>query len=841
MTSPDSLRSWLRQEVQQVLKRKAAQPPFLLWCDPDRVWRELLVAAAEGGEFDLWADDVHELLLRERFFKSPRSPRVIWLPVSREALSYIKVYEAEAEVWELTLVNALTRYGVEIPQDQLPELAPLLPAHAREWLDLPKVTWKELTYGSAKGTLIDDDLILETLASSENDFTALTDGDRFGVFARRVTEDFGLPSPDHADPSGWRRKAMAVLLVTDAAAKCPDNIPTTVSEMLVPEGTQRSSAMKLLSRWQKRRDLDERFEELANKADNQTGLGAWASGLTDLPQSLASPLAERAVYDAEVGRLQSLREFDSLAGRLTAMQQKCRDHAQGFWGAVAKVKVPWDCIAKLADLASLLRQQQDADKAWRSCSDAVAWFTGIGWKVDWAGEILFRDDASMPSELAEIRTRLKRAFLHHLARTNVTFSELVASASNPSVAGIPLDLPHAGEVILGTVEKATIKDPMAVIFLDACRYDLGCRLAALLNEGEPVERAKVTTAKAPLPSITALGMAFALPVVSRSIRAAPSSGEASGWTVSVEGFEGNLSLAAVRRSWLKKTYQLKDSAILSLDEVADSGTPDDYTVKTLGRLTFLTADDLDDHDEVLRPFGADSILERYARVIRRLRTGGYTTVLVVTDHGFFRWDPESDEVEGKPSGEVLWTSRRAVVGRNLKHATALAFGLPGGSLTCYCPRSINSFRTYGGLGFFHGGATMQEAIIPVISMHWPRKAKKVQVVLKDLPQITSLSPRVGVAPAQVQTDMFTDVDGNAMGRQIVVKIIDPANGKVVFRTESAVLIHPGSGVQAVELAKIEGSQASIGAVLSIQVVDADDEELLDRGESVLKVEVDDWL
>ena len=56
-------------------------------------------------------------------------------------------------------------------------------------------------------------------------------------------------------------------------------------------------------------------------------------------------------------------------------------------------------------------------------------------------------------------------------------------------------------------------------------------------------------------------------------------------------------------------------------------------------------------------------IERYVRVVRRLRDVGYSTVAVVTDHGFLHWEPEKDEVDDPPTGEVLWRSRRAVVGK----------------------------------------------------------------------------------------------------------------------------------------------------------------------------------
>jgi len=114
-TAPDSLRVWLRQQIDQTLTKRGTESPFLIWCDPQRVWRELLLAAAEGSAFEVWAEDTHELILRERFYTTPRTPRVIWLPVARDEISYFKIFTLEAaDVRQWTLPEALASYGVEI-------------------------------------------------------------------------------------------------------------------------------------------------------------------------------------------------------------------------------------------------------------------------------------------------------------------------------------------------------------------------------------------------------------------------------------------------------------------------------------------------------------------------------------------------------------------------------------------------------------------------------------------------------------------------------------------------------------------------------------------------------
>jgi hypothetical protein len=106
-TASDSLRVWLRQQIPQTLTKRGAESPFLIWCDPQRVWRELLLSTAEDSAFD--------------------------------EISYFKVFTLEAaDVRQWTLPEALASYGVEIFSEQLVELNSLLAAHVKEWFDHPK-------------------------------------------------------------------------------------------------------------------------------------------------------------------------------------------------------------------------------------------------------------------------------------------------------------------------------------------------------------------------------------------------------------------------------------------------------------------------------------------------------------------------------------------------------------------------------------------------------------------------------------------------------------------------------------------------------------------------------
>jgi hypothetical protein len=127
--------------------------------------------------------------------------------------------------------------------------------------------------------------------------------------------------------------------------------------------------------------------------------------------------------------------------------------------------------------------------------------------------------------------------------------------------------PSAGERLLNFLDA---RRPTAIIVVDALRYDLGQALARSINAQESAERAVVHPARAPLPSITALGMGLALP-----IRASRLVAEAKGgrWALREQEQELNLSLASSRRTWWATQGHVAADALLTMADVLNREVP----------------------------------------------------------------------------------------------------------------------------------------------------------------------------------------------------------------------------------------------------------------------------
>ncbi len=136
---------------------------------------------------------------------------------------------------------------------------------------------------------------------------------------------------------------------------------------------------------------------------------------------------------------------------------------------------------------------------------------------------------------------------------------------------------------------------------------------------------------------------------------------------------------------------------------------------------------------------------------------------------------------------------------------------------------------------------MQEMIIPVVIAMWPAKATKVDVVLKPVQHIATETPRMQVQAGVTGQARLFGAESNVLARRIVVIVKEPASGRLVFKHAEPVTVEPGGESITVELQVVDPKpKLPYGTQLDVLVRDADDEEILDREEVTLKVEINEW-
>lgn len=809
---------------------RSAPAAWLVWCDPRRDWLPFLQrAAGSSGTGGFRLLEVEEQT--QGRLGGPSSRRalqeqidrghsfVLWVPVPADRLGWLWGQALLAErIYDRPLRDQLREWGWR--PDRLTITDDELAALARRNLDRDPAEW------SGGGLEPDLGLLLDVLAGG-----AEPDPDQRLVLDLTV-ERAGLPEIAETDLPGWRNRALARLLTTQAFHAAP-GIVSDRHELLIPANC-RPLALALLNRWLDSLRLSRALPDAVLAADRIAGLAppSLAPGPEHGP--FLSRSAEGAAFAAACTRLARLAGRDLLEG-LAAMTSDLARHTAGFWGEACShaAALPWEELLRLSRAAAETLAASPT-REWANPADAIAWYTGGGWRLDRAGEELLRNLAATTPELLALITPLRSAFRARWEDTLLRWSALWLAADCPTPA-----LPTAGNWLSQKLQAAR---PVAIIMADALRYDLAASLAAAINAAEGAQRASIEPARSPLPTITALGMAAALPVPEHELEADVVAGK---WVVRQRGREENLALAADRRAWWNSRGGVGADGLLTLAELQAHEAPPPAP----GRTRLIIHDDTIDtlgHDDELEAQGSWVAINRYVTLIRRLHDAGWSRILVMTDHGFIQWPGSQETNAPAPAVDPAYSSRRAlaypanrVTGGS---SGAIAEGshlrpggwAPGQRWWVAVPSGAACFRTYGGLGFFHGGASLQEWVIPCMTVEWPSQARPVNVEMEPMAQVLSQRPRVTLMVRRASL-----LVEDAIARQVDVVIRDAQSRAILFRSLS-VTVTPDREQVTMALTAVEGSIASRGTPLRIEARDGRTEEILAAVDSLLSIELLAW-
>ena len=269
---------------------------------------------------------------------------------------------------------------------------------------------------------------------------------------------------------------------------------------------------------------------------------------------------------------------------------------------------------------------------------------------------------------------------------------------------------------------------ICVIISDALRYEIAEELSHRINQENRI-KAELDVMLAMLPSYTQLGMAALLPNKSLEIT------ETKDITVLVDEqtSQGTSNRAKILQTFLLQTFlPNKATQVLKLEELLA------MNVDPLGerlracQVTYIyhnridkTGDDRDSESRLCD--AVDDAKEELFRLVKKMMSAKIRNVLITTDHGFIFQNRETDESEFsslEATGEhILSKNRRFVVGKGLEATSAFRkFSAKeiklSGNVEVLVPKSINRLRLQGaGSRYVHGGASLQEVVLPVIKIN----------------------------------------------------------------------------------------------------------------------------
>jgi uncharacterized protein (TIGR02687 family) len=340
--------------------------------------------------------------------------------------------------------------------------------------------------------------------------------------------------------------------------------------------------------------------------------------------------------------------------------------------------------------------------------------------------------AKQPKLLNELYEDIENRYLNsYLFPLSIAFAGQIKNMESYKSHIIPLQSEFWKKEISPYLEA---NKKIFVIISDALRYEIGSELMSQIRQEDRYE-AELGACLGVLPSYTQLGMAALLP--HKQISITPDA------SVEVDGISSKGS--EYRRKILNlhtkdRALLLKASDVLSKNADESKKLYRDYDVIYVyqNRIDAL-GDDLTTESQVFE--AVESAIVEIIEILRKLTSGNANNIVITADHGFLyqhRALADSDFLsDSDVSGNVLYRHRRFILGTGLKSNSALMhfsskqLGLHG-NIEVMLPLANQRMKRQGsGSRYVHGGASLQEIVVPIIRVN-KKRVSDVEFVEVDI-------------------------------------------------------------------------------------------------------------
>lgn len=499
----------------------------------------------------------------------------------------------------------------------------------------------------------------------------------------------------------WRSIAVRFVLAVEFRADLGSDPPKELADVCVAPVEVERRARAIAQRL--RRDHAGVYEHLADRAARELNLGpasidALSLGAVDTFRFEEVALLERC------GEL--LR-----AGNYQPVIAVADARASSFWLVHSlERRAQWEAVRLAAELGAAADEVADAlMKPPKAVGDWVDRYATSWHRLDRAQR---RFEAWVPNLDDDPDEQAMAAVRHH-------YDEVLARLAQGFVGA----LEAAGWSVDGQFRQTSIFDQVvasmpgrvAYFLVDAMRYEMGVELAERLG---PYAEVALRPAVGVLPSITKTGMAALMPGAASSYDVVESGGRL---VARVDGTD--LGDRAARTSRIKAL--IPASVDLELSDI--HSLTKNKLQKKIGNATLVVV-----RSQEIDFFGEggfqaravmDTVIENLARAVRKLASAGVERAVIASDHGHIYAADDREEAMriDAPGGAQVELHRRCWVGRGGATPTAcvrVAARTLGNDtdLDFVFPRGAGVFKAGGDLAFHHGGPSLQEVVVPVITV-----------------------------------------------------------------------------------------------------------------------------
>ncbi len=591
-------------------------------------------------------------------------------------------------------------------------------------------------------------LLARWLADDASD-EAITAKGATGELARLIESRLGLTLPGNADVADARARAARYLLVAELRADLDGDPPSEVSLVPTPPTKDHLAHVRDVLRLL-RRDHANAYVALADRVEGELGLANATVDPARLGAIDTFRFEERRLLD-RAAELIVAKRFDAAIAIVT-------ERRHSFWvdqdlGRQAQ----WEACRLMAALGGEV--ERIVPTLGRVGADPAAWVATYSAEDGWhRADGLQRE---LESWIARMDDDLDDASARALVVVRREHDELLKRTAE----GFARAFRQAGWTFRGVLHQTRIYPDAvkaaagrtAYVFVDALRYEMGVALARLL-EGSP--DLAVRPAVAALPTITPVGMAALLPGAAASFSVVEQRGKLAARIDAT----AMTNLADRQKALEARVPGVVD---LTLFEVLQRSPT--ALAKKIGAapLVVVRSQEIDMMGEldadVLARRVMDTVVADLARAVKKLAAAGAARFVISADHGhLFSLRREEDMRTDTPGGDTVDLHRRCWIGRGgaTPAGTVRVSGAELGydtDLEFVFPIGLGVFKAGGGLSYHHGGISLQELVVPVVSLRAAMAATPTtvgrRVHLEDVP--TNVVTRTFGVRVVLEADLFS--------------------------------------------------------------------------------------
>lgn len=501
-----------------------------------------------------------------------------------------------------------------------------------------------------------------------------------------------------------RPKAAEYVFFSELVLDTPGGLPDSLSAVPRAGGDAKTVVYAACNRMRTDSSLRETYSDLAQKIENELRL-------PDLIPKDFNP-GGRDTFPFEERRLLGRAVECIISGDNAAIREVIESRKRSIWRRDPQRSPAWTTLERAAALIESSDAVSHGMNGKKNLAGFVNAYTKGGWwHMDRALRLFETALTACTDEetITPVVELCRRRYRDTVTTIQNAFLAVVQEEGWPP-DGTPRQTRIFDDYVAPMLER---RERVAFFMVDSLRYEMGRDLGETLEGTGEVE---IDYAAGVVPTVTGCGMAALMPGADGMLRLVGK----DGGLVTALGTR-LLRTSADRMKLLADTYGDRFFET-TLDELL--GSPKKIVSKT--KTTELFVVRTQDPDSVAENLGAwrarrylSDVVGDIAAAVRWVVSQGFNRVVIASDHGHMMLPeiPAGDVVQPPPGGWPA-SKRRCLLGSGLSHAAGTItlkaghLGIQGDVQEVCLPLGFRVFSD--GEGYFHGGLSLQEAVVPVV-------------------------------------------------------------------------------------------------------------------------------